>query len=141
MQALIPRHVVLCPRQLLLVLPSQEAVHALFTKQTVLIPKPGRNASSAGTQSQTVIASCQAVIASSPQAGSVSSPQSGSSTGSAGTHSEAGSISPRQVVLVLPCQGKVQAVQVLFPRQAVVEATQALPTSSRVLPPKRKEYI
>ena len=43
----------------------------------------------------------------------------------------------RQVVLVLPSQGVVQA---LFPRQAVVQATQVPPMSSRDSPPKSREY-
>ena len=45
-------------------------------------------------------------------------------------------LSPWQVVLVLPSQGRVQAVPTLFPRHAVVQATQEPLCLPGILPPQ-----
>ena len=97
-----PAKIVVFPRQFLLVLPRWGNVSS---------PQSG---SSSGTL---------------PQASSVS-PMPGSSTGSAGAHSQAGSASPRKVVLVLPSQEAVQALFLgqasLVPSQEGAQSVQAL---------------
>ena len=110
MQALSPRQAMLIPRQVVLIprqagspsLEGEQAMQALAPRQAVLLPRQavlvpqlGRNAVSAGTQSQ---------------AGSGSPTQLGRSKGNAGAHSQAGRVSPQK-------EG-VQAAQALLHRQA-----------------------